>query len=208
MTQILSVPIVAQADPRWKDARLGLSQSSIGGYGCAIACIAMLGAYVQQQPPIPLHELNGRLKDIGGYHSSNLLRWIAAGQIYPRLQYVSRIDIGARPARVHELNEIVMRVSLGLPVIIYVDSSNIQPGLQQHFVIVTGVDQERQQFTIQDPWFGDSTYLCPRYGKTVAEAVWGIILFDTIHDPDATPVLRPTGAKVVSRQMPHRWEAG
>jgi len=182
MTQILSIPIIAQGDPRWKDRRLGFSDVSIGGYGCAIACLAMLGAYAQHEPPIPLDELNETLKSNDVYYAHNMLRWPFVETVYPSLLYVTRVDIGAQLATPAQLKLISDHLSRGVPVVIYVDSSKVQPGLQQHFVLVTGYDGARM--TIQDPWHGDSAYLCPRYGKTMAEAVWGIVLYDLVEPPD------------------------
>ena len=34
--------ILAQRDPRWKDLKIGASNSSIGNYGCTLTCLAML----------------------------------------------------------------------------------------------------------------------------------------------------------------------
>jgi hypothetical protein len=195
MTQIFSVPIIKQGDAQWKDRRLGDSTVSIGGYGCAIASLAMLGAYSERRPPEALDRINDVLLSTGGYYNRNFLRWSAAGALYPRLVFKGRLDIGARPARDEELRVIYERLARGTPVIIYVDMSHVQPGLQQHFVIATGFDPDSEMLIIHDPWHGDAKELCPRYGKTVREAVHGIILFDILEERRGTRSLPPLGPR-------------
>ena len=194
MTQLLSVSLISQRDPRWADILLGRSGRTIGSHGCAIACLSMLGSYSQHAEPDSLCTVNKMLLSVGGYYSQNLLRWGIAHMLFPRLRYVGRIDIGAnRPARSDEMFEITNRLDHGQPVIVYVDTSQAEPGLQQHFVIATGFDPDRNALTIHDPWHGDSGFIAPRYGRNTQEAVCGIILYDLLDDtpPRTFPALRP-----------------
>ncbi|HLF28206.1 MAG TPA: C39 family peptidase [Anaerolineae bacterium] len=184
MTEALSVPLVGQRDERWRNVLLGNSGETIGNYGCAIACLAMLGAHAQREPVQPLDVLNNMLRSVGGFYNRNLLRWGITHTIYSNLRYVGRIDIGVnRPATVQEMRTIYDALSRAAPIIIYVDSREKEPGLQQHFVLVVGADAAEQSLVIHDPWFGDATCLCPRYGPTPQEAVCGVIIYDVLDTP-------------------------
>ncbi len=58
--------------------------------------------------------------------------------------------------------------------IVYVDASR-EFGTQQHFVLIVGKDE--QGYVIHDPYYGDRVPLCPRYGKTDAIAICGVVFY-------------------------------
>ena len=48
-----------QRDARWKDIKLGFGNTTIGGYGCTITCVAMLAGLTPD-------DVNARLKNVNG----------------------------------------------------------------------------------------------------------------------------------------------
>lgn len=171
---------LSQRDPAWRSHYLGHSRETIGGYGCAITALAMLlNASLQLTDEQPVYDpmvINATLKANNGFVNKNFLNWRALPQVWPYVQYKGRIDCPTRPASPAQLGEIDRRLAEGVPVIIYVDAKAHEPGLQQHFVLVTGTVEA--DYVIVDPWDGVQTTLCARYGNTPSIAVCGIILID------------------------------
>lgn len=178
---------ISQRDPAWRAQYLGHSRETIGNYGCAITCLAMLlNASLKLTDEQPVYDplvINATLKANVGFINHNFVRWPALGTIWPYLKYTGRIDCPTRPASPAQLGEIDRRLAADWPVIIYVDAKAHEPGLQQHFVLVTGTQDG--DYAICDPWDGVQTTLCGRYGNTPAIAVCGVIMLD--FDAEWTP---------------------
>jgi hypothetical protein len=184
------ITVLGQRNKAWASTHLGFSEQTIGAYGCAITCLAMwLNAVLpEDNATYDPQNINTILRaNTGGFHSKNLLNWPRLPSIWPFVKYSGRMDMPARPAQASQMAEIDRRVNAGVPVIIYVDSSLSEPGLQQHFVMVSGMLEA--DYVIADPWFADTAALCPRYGKSPAQAICGIILLDF----DAGKVKRARG---------------
>lgn len=163
-------PILSQRDQRWASYLLGTSGVTIGGYGCAITCLAMwLNAVHPDTAPLqdPL-TVDAMLKVSGGYASGNLLNWQKLPFIYDEIKYTGRVDCPNTSAPLNEIDDLLSR---GVPVIVYVDFSTA-PNLQQHFVIITGKNSDG--YEMRDPWTGDAASIT-RYGKTPELAICGII---------------------------------
>lgn len=181
----MTVEVYSQRDPLWADKHLGLPQASrlstIGDYGCAVTAIAqkltLLG--FPTAPP----EVQARLIQMDCFRydqTLNLVNWARVPIAYPQFIYNGREDtpnVGA-PVRVMKL--ITDKLAASEPVIIYVDASPYVKGLQQHFVLVTGV-LESGDLVIMNPWNGKTQDLRP-YGKTDQIAVCGVIRLDVRFD--------------------------
>lgn len=177
----MNIKPLSQRDPAWRAEHLGRSLETIGGYGCAITALAiLLNASIQLEDEHPIYDplvINTTLKiHANGFVNRNFVNWAALPGIWPYLKYGGRIDCPKHPASPDQLLEIEDRLAADVPVIIYVDAQANEPGLQQHFVLVTGTLEA--DYVIADPWDGKTVALCSRYGQTPAIAVCGIILLD------------------------------
>ena len=124
------IPVWGQRDARWAGQQLGTSPVTIGGYGCAITCLAMvLQAFGLDETPLTVNEALTRRN---GYHHQNLLIWEAVQRIWPSVGFEGRVDCTADPALVKRIDRELMA---GRPVIVWLDFSH-EPGLQQHFVLL------------------------------------------------------------------------
>lgn len=176
--------VYGQRDPNWSAQHLGYPQaaadSTLGKYGCAVCCVAMLlnesKLPESYDPPLVNHVLTDKKLYIGS--SYNLIAWPDLTQAWDRLVWRGRFDCPMRAPKPAEWKEVLTRLRAGMPVIIYVDALAKEPGLQQHFVLAAGIGAEDWQIWIADPWHGDFAPLVPRYGKTVAQALCGAVLYD------------------------------
>lgn len=173
----MTVETYSQRDPRWANQHYGLPNaaptSTIGAYGCAITCIAqkltILG--FPTTPP----DIQKELQRVGAYtaQSHNFVDWVRVPLIYPQFRYNGRVDYtDQRPASARIMNLIRTTVNSGDPVIVYVDASAYQAGLQQHFVLVIG-EMDSGDLAIANPWNGQIQSLRP-YGKTDPIAIRGV----------------------------------
>ncbi len=78
---------LSQNDPRWKNEKLGTSQSTIGGWGCALVSVTIAARYFGKDilPP----ELDKKLEPY--YIDGNLMNWTALTKIYPDIQFVEKL---------------------------------------------------------------------------------------------------------------------
>ena len=180
--------VLSQQDPRWAARRLGDKgahiESTIGRYGCAITCLAMLldgllGMYdpIRVQDELLIHK---------GYRDGNLVNWPALPGIYRSLGHRGRFDCPDRAASSWEMMQVSSRLRKSQAVILWVDARRdpsatpefrAAPKFKQHFVIAHSIDR-KGMWIINDPWHGDSVPVCPRYGRTIEQALCGAILFD------------------------------
>lgn len=179
MTEILGslFPLsyyLKQRDPRWANLKLGFSNVTIGGYGCAITALAMLLNYRSAfvtfwNPP----KVNSELVRAKAYRDTNLVDWQRIPEVFPdaHLIYSGRIDTPKTPAPIDRIDALLRA---GMPVIVKVDSDLGKPDVQEHFVLVHG--KVGANYTIADPYKNAAT-LCPAYGATPAIAVVAMILY-------------------------------
>lgn len=153
----LNVPLFAQRDPRWASKKLGNSTTStIGDYGCAVACVAMLCSYYGKNTDVG--KLNDDMKDNEGFDGPYII-WQNVNKLYSDITFTRWEDYPNDPAPVDRIRN---QLNDGKPVIVWVDINPNQPGNQMHFVILTGI--EGQDFYCNDPWYGDSILFSSRYG--------------------------------------------
>ena len=163
-----------QRDPRWAALKLGFSDVTIGGYGCAITAVAMLLNYRSMFTTFfTPAAVNSELVLAKAYRSKNLVDWLRLPEVFPKahLHYDGRIDTPKTPAPVDRIDALLRT---GTPVIVKVDSDLVKPDVQEHFVLVHG--KVEGNYVIADPYRSAAT-LCPAYGPTPAIAVVAMILY-------------------------------
>jgi hypothetical protein len=175
------LPIYSQRDPAWAAQHYGLPAASrlstIGAYGCGITCLAqkltLLG-----QPTLPSDVQNHLVERVfyRNFGTYNFVMWERLPQAYPQFQYNGRFDYLSAPVPTRTLEMIKGRLLRSEPVIVYVDASPYVDGIQQHFVLVVGIDRAGC-FTIDNPWNGKQQNL-RSYAATDAQAIRGVILLD------------------------------
>jgi hypothetical protein len=161
-----SVPVFTQRSPAWAREPLGSDPiDTIGSSGCALTAVTMVqAAFGYQTNP---HLLNQWLTQHGGYIENDAilwrtamgptagsvrLKWIHIPGLVPQLRWDDQ-DSNDRPAPA------VIRQELGAGNLVVVE---VRLHGSMHFVVVTG--SAGQDFTINDPWYGDRTTLGRRYG--------------------------------------------
>lgn len=182
---MIATTIYSQRDPRWANDHLGLPQASelskIGAYGCAITAIAqkltLLG--FPTTPPDVQHALEAG-KAFKAYDTFNYVDWARIPIVYPQLMYNGREDYPSTPTPARVMEMIYSRLLRNDPVVIYVDASQYERGLQQHFVLAIGT-LEGGDITIANPWNGQMQTLRP-YGKTDPIAICGLKWLDLKFD--------------------------
>lgn len=124
----MSIIAYSQRDKRWKDIKLGTSDTTIGGYGCTITCISMI---IGTTPDVA----NERLKAVNGYAQGNLVIWDKLAEAFP----------GIKIKRVWSYDNV--DVLANVPnVLVEVDGKPI--GGYRHWVVYIGNKR------LVDPWTG------------------------------------------------------
>jgi hypothetical protein len=173
-----------QRDPLWAGEHLGYDRaardSTMGKYGCAVCCVAMLLNESKLPEVFDPVRIDEEMTRAGLYRgaSYNLVDWPNLYKQWSRLVYRGRFDCPNRSPTGSEFSEIISRLRDGMAVVLYVDSSKREDGLQQHFVLAAGIGELDTDIWIADPWFGDFAPLIPRYGRTVTQAICGAVLYD------------------------------
>lgn len=165
-----------QRDPRWSSLKLGFSDVTIGGYGCAITAVAMLLNYRSAfvtfwNPP----KVNSELVRAKAFRDTNLVDWQRVPEVFPEahLHYDGRINTPG-PAPVDRIDALLR---VGMPVIVRVDFDLKKSGEQEHFVLVHG--KVGDNYVVADPYKNAAT-LCPAYGTTPQIAVCAMILYSAV----------------------------
>lgn len=182
----MSATVYSQRDPQWAGQHYGLpaaaKTSTIDDFGCGITAIAQkltLLGWPTTPPQVQSRLLQFRaFKPEGTF---NFIDWPKVPLAYPQFQFNGRGDyFTGKPTPQRAMTQIADRLLMNDPVIIYVDASQYEKGLQQHFVLVTSA-LESGALIIHNPWGGKIQTLQP-YGRTDAIAVCGIILLDKRFD--------------------------
>lgn len=130
----LEVPLLRQADPRWKDVPLGVSGPGIGAEGCALTAFAMVASFYGT-PTTPA-QANEKL---GEY--AYPLEWMAGESRYG-LHVLRKDCIRFRDSRLHDAafvhDTIENCLTDGYPVIIGIlQTSTGTP----HFIVAYGLEK-------------------------------------------------------------------
>lgn len=161
-----------QRDSRWASVRLGGSAYTMGGSGCAVTSVAILGT-LAEPTSTPL-DLVTHLNSNGGF-TNGLLYWAKAAEFYDGLSFVTYKKWTESPADMAYVRAVIERN----PQVIQVD---FHPGgaLNTHFVVAESMTADGQDIDIIDPWTGERGTLLGAYGIqgwTLARAVYALAEF-------------------------------
>jgi hypothetical protein len=150
----LNVPYFHQGDVRWRQEKLGLGESTLGGEGCAVTCAAMvLSSYGVDTDP---GRLNEQLKENDGFEKKQWIKWETAAEVTGNVARKAYED----PPSFRLIDEQLRR---GNPVIIRVNSKSGGT----HFVVIAG--KQGYEYLILDPSAKPEKGLYPlsEYGSKV-----------------------------------------
>lgn len=161
----------SQRDERWRNDLM--MTVTIGGYGCAMTCCAMLAS--QFDPNITPQTLNKFLRNNGGYTSDNRIYWSKVSELIPQLKYETYVKWTYTPADVDfVLSEIDKQ-----PVILQVDFKPQTVYPDMHFVLA--IAHNTSDIEIIDPWDGSKTKLLERYALDnwdLKRAIYSIVIYE------------------------------
>lgn len=170
----LDIPLISQKDPKWRYTKLGTSALTIGSDGCLLCCHAMLLQYYSHNyTPITLNEL---YKEKGVYQNTNLIDYWKIPTVFPDIVvppggFIQCPDVPA------PLNVIDGYLNLKMPVIALVDFDKVTQGMQGHFVLIIGKDNE--DYFINDPMANPtdgSYFFSAKYGPP-SQGIMGLRLY-------------------------------
>lgn len=141
---MLQTPILSQRDARWAWKYLGFSYSTIGGYGCLVACLTMLAGETD------VSKVNDLMKGTGPYGPNNgggafLDNLVVWGNVQNALKNLKLVERG------WTYNNDKVRdwiYNKKIPVIVEVDAAPIGSPRTKHFVLYVG------DAKLVDPWTG------------------------------------------------------
>ncbi|HVF24368.1 MAG TPA: C39 family peptidase [Anaerolineales bacterium] len=182
-----------QNDEKWKNAKLGNSSETIGGWGCLMTSVTMMlnGIGYNETP----ETVNEKMKKAGGFQGAFFIPSVLP-YIWPNCAYRDMQPCESFPAPISQIDA---AVAAGKPVILQVDW-NKQTGIQTHFVLVK--EKKGNDYVLYDPYKygGDSpdkeVLLTTRYkynGAKLESEISGVLWFDSY---SATPPEPPKVTKV------------
>jgi hypothetical protein len=118
-----------QNDEKWKNAKLGNSSETIGGWGCLLTSVTMMlnGIGYNETP----ETVNEKMKKAGGFQGAFFIPSIVP-LIWPNCAYR---DMQPCESSLAPIAQIDAAVAAGKPVILQVDW-NKQTGIQTHYVLI------------------------------------------------------------------------
>jgi hypothetical protein len=157
-------PLYGQQWFPWRSDGLGWSSySTIGGWGCVVTSAAMIVSHATGEPISP-RMVNRKMKEVGGFLDGNRFIFSSLPAAYPALYYAGFIRCETMPAPVIQISE---HLKSGGYVIAEVDLKLITGGVQQHWLVLTGVASVHpiygRIFYAHDPWIGCRTLLPEAY---------------------------------------------
>ena len=152
--------LFSQRDNRWKDKKLGFSDVNLGGYGCVVACLAMIATkYGKDTDP---DKMNDDLKDRGRFQGG-YYKWKGIEQVYPDI-IEHDIVFTPLPLTSNQLEEIDNHLKNGHLVMLEVDFNPNTSCVEGHFVLA--IRRSGDGYIIADPWTGTECSI-DRYGETI-----------------------------------------
>ena len=126
--------IYGQRDDRWKNKKIGNSNSSIGNFGCTITCLAMLAG-------ITPDDVNTRLTRVNGYQV-DLILWQKIKEAIPWLEFEWR-------GYVYENDNVLLTIEREGGCLVEVDyDGKLDTPKDKHWVLFIGNQR------MYDPWTG------------------------------------------------------
>jgi hypothetical protein len=132
-----------QNDEAWKNASLGHSKETIGGWGCLLtSATMMLNGIGYNETPLTVNE---KMKGAGGFQGAFFIPSVLP-YIWPNCAYQDMQPCETSPAPIALIDA---AVAAGKPVILQVDW-NKQRGIQTHFVVVK--EKKGDDYVLYDPY--------------------------------------------------------
>ncbi len=137
----------SQQDPRWKNVPLGLNpQVTIGKMGCLLTDLAMVvNGFGFDETPLTLNQKLVALGENGGFRGELVIP-AALQRILPGMIFRDFMECRSQAAPMERIDA---ALAAGWPVIVELDYDP-QPGLQNHWVVLTG--RQAGDYLLQDPW--------------------------------------------------------
>lgn len=168
-----------QNDEKWKNAKLGNSSETIGGWGCLLTSVTMMlnGIGYSETP----ETVNEKMKKAGGFQGAFFIPSVLP-YVWPNCAYRDMQSCEAFPAPIAQIDA---AISAGKPVILQVDW-NKQAGIQTHFVLVK--EKKGNDYILYDPYKygGDGpdkeVLLTARYkynGAKIESEISAVLWFDS-----------------------------
>lgn len=182
-----------QNDEKWKNAKLGNSSETIGGWGCLLTSVTMMlnGIGYNETP----ETVNEKMKKAGGFQGAFFIPSVLPF-VWPNCAYRDMQPCENFPAPIAQIDA---AVAAGRPVILQVDW-NKQAGIQTHFVLVK--EKKGDDYVLYDPYKygGDGpdkeVLLTARYkynGASLEKEISAVLWFDSY---SAAPPEPPKVTKV------------
>jgi hypothetical protein len=176
-----------QNDEKWKNAKLGNSNETIGGWGCLLTSVTMMlnGIGYDETP----ETVNEKMKKAGGFQGAFFIPSLLP-YVWPKCAYRDMQPCENSPAPIAQINA---AVRAGKPVILQVDW-NKQAGIQTHFILVK--EKRGDDYVVYDPYKygGDGpdkdVLLTTRYkynGATLAKEISAVLWFDSVGSEPVEP---------------------
>lgn len=132
---------------------------------------------VQQTPDV----LNETYKN-NGVFTNDLINFWAIPNVFPQIRAEEYEDYYDAPAPVEKFYQWLDR---GLPVIVLVDfDQNPSTGVDSHFVLLHGYDDDTKELMCVDPWTGEEYFFSAKYGDPV-KFIYGhrFYSWEVTHEP-------------------------
>jgi len=132
-----------QNDEKWKNAKLGNSNETIGGWGCLLTSVTMMlnGIGYSETP----ESVNEKMKKAGGFQGAFFIPSVLP-YVWPNAAYRDMQPCESFPAPIAQIDAAIAQ---GKPVILQVDW-NKQAGIQTHFVLVK--EKKGDDYILYDPY--------------------------------------------------------
>jgi hypothetical protein len=168
-----------QNDEKWKNAKLGNSSETIGGWGCLLTSVTMMlnGIGYNETP----ETVNEKMQKAGGFQGAFFIPSVLP-YVWPNCAYRDMQPCESFPAPIAQIDA---AISAGKPVILQVDW-NKQAGIQTHFVLVK--EKKGSDYVLYDPYKygGDGpdkeVFLTARYkynGAKIESEISAVLWFDS-----------------------------
>jgi len=131
-----------QDDPRWAGTRIGLTDSTMKKYGCAIASVSMVfKKYGSSIDPGKMAKQSIFDEDLIEWNIPKSFSW------NPSLTLITNTS---------DVNWATIKNDVlgGQPVIVHINRSG-----GGHYVVIHNYDETKNDYVVNDPYFGDNIYL-------------------------------------------------
>lgn len=157
---------VWQRDPRWRDAKLGYSDSgadsTLGRYGCVVCSFAWILSVIHQEDVLPVR-VNAEFASasVFGGETRNLVVWDRVDDAYPIIKVTDDVICTTVPAPIARMRE-WLDLREGRFLICQFD---FEPGgaVQSHYSPVISITDDGAVGKLADPWTGQVAPVPPGY---------------------------------------------